>query len=141
MGLAGKILMTGVLSLLGLILMAKEGHGYMVHEIEPGILEMRGFQDGSLEIRKVFVDKSKKFIYFEVQETRPGSGLTGGLGSVPTKEVRYFYAPYKEAKLNKAQRLRFIQYGIGLRVFNTRGKIPFGPQRFFYPIVYFQTLS
>jgi hypothetical protein len=136
-----KILSRGVLAVLALILSSSTVEGYLIHEIEPGILEMRGVQDGSLEIQRVFIDKKKKRVYFEVREAGPMSRTPQTMSEESTREVRYFYAPYGEVNLNRAKRLRFIQYGIGQRVFNAKGKIPFGPQKFFYPVVYFQTLS
>jgi hypothetical protein len=141
MTIFGKVFSIGAMVFLGLIVMASTVHGYLIHEIEPGILEMRGVQDGSLEIRKVYIDKQKRWVYFEVLEARPMSRGPAGLLDPVKDEVRYFYAPYSEARLNKSKRLRFIQYGIGQRVFNSKGKIPFGSQKFFYPVVYFQTLS
>lgn len=109
--------------------------GYLVSEMEPGILELKGIPDGSLVVEKVHVDKKKRWIYFEVKEA-------GSMSSFSANAIKkYFYAPYRQIKLNESQRIRVLQFGVGNRINNSRGKIPFGPRRYFYPAVQLQTVS
>ena len=102
-------------------------HASLVSEVEPGFVELRGTQDGSLVSSNIFSDKKRRWIYVEIKEGR---------------EVRYFYAPFKDFSLIQSKkRFKSLQYGIGHRIQNTKGKIPFGPQRYFYPLVDFKLPS
>ena len=114
-----------------LMLMAKPAHAYLVHEIEPGIVEIRGAQEGTLIVQSLHIDKKTKLVYIAVKETGPTSR---------GENIKYFYAPLKEFSLKKLQKFHFIQYGLAGRVQNQK-RIPFGTQRYFYPLVYFQTVS
>jgi hypothetical protein len=98
-----------------------------VREVEPGIVELKGALDGSLATQKVHIDKKKRWIYLEVKEGN---------------NIRYFYAPWKDySKLQAEKKFKSIQYGIGHRVQNSHGKIPFGTQRYFYPLVDYKSAS
>ncbi len=107
---------------------------YSLIEVEPGILEIRGTQKGTL-MGQMHVDKSKHWIYVEVREGA---------------DSRYFYAPFKDfakdfsrdfTKISGHKKLQSIQYGVGHRIFNTKGKVPFGSQKYFYPLVDYRAAS
>lgn len=104
-------------------------HAYVVREVEPGIVEMKSLQDGSLVSENIFVDKKHHWIYVAVKENGPKSS------------IKYFYAPFKDFKIGRHQKFKSIQFGVGHRILNQKGRIPFGTQRYFYPLVYFQTAS
>lgn len=111
------------LNLLG----SDKSHAFFVSEVEPGIVELKGALDGSLAAYKTHIDKKRRWIYLEIKEG---------------KDSRFFYASYKDfTKLNQNKKLKSLQYGIGNRIQNSKGKIPFGAQRYFYPIVDYKSAS
>ncbi|MBK9294621.1 MAG: hypothetical protein IPM57_09270 [Oligoflexia bacterium] len=94
---------------------------FFVREVEPGIVELKSTQDGSLDKIKTFLDKKQKWLYIEIKEGN---------------QTRYFYALAKDfIKLSEIKKLTSIQFGVGNRIQNNKGKIPFGAQRYFYPIL------
>ncbi len=102
-------------------------HAYFAREIEPGIVEMMANHDGSLVTNTTYVDKKKQWVYLEVKE-----GVN----------VRYFYAPFKDfSKISVKKRFKMVQFGIDHRIHNIKGKIPFGSQRYFYPLVDYKTAT
>jgi len=130
-----KILMIGVCFLIT----TSRVHAYVVNEIEPGILEMKGISsDQSLVVESIHFDNKKRWAYVGVKESRPLSRLTDSLKDNQDDKVRYFYADYNDAKLKKGQKLKYLQFGVERRVWNTKGKVPFGKQRYFYPLVHFE---
>jgi hypothetical protein len=118
---------------------------YVVHETEPGILEIKGIDIGqTLVVEKVFVDKKKNWIYIGVKEVKiqgrfPAQLTPADLDS--SEKIRYFYAKYTDIKVKPGQKMKALQFGIERRVLNQRGKIPFGGLKFFYPLIYFERHS
>jgi hypothetical protein len=143
MRLLQRILITIFMIIACFIATTTRAHAaYVVHEIEPGILEMKGItSDQSLVVESIHFDKKKHFVYIGVRESRPLSGLVNSLKKSSDEQVRYFYAASTDAKLKKGQKIKFIQYGIERRVLNAHGKVPFGKQHYFYPLVYFESHS
>src|SRR5258708_6197541 len=113
-----------VLVILGFLATSTNAHAYLVHEVEPGIVELRGIRASGLVPENVYVDKKHRWIYFVVRET--------GSSSSQNSELRFFYAPYSDFKINLKQRFKLLQFGVGHRVLNSKRKIPFGAQRYFY---------
>ena len=129
-----RALLTLFLVLAGLLFSAKNAHAYLVHEVGAGILEVRGVQDEGLIVESIHIDDSGRWIYLAVKEV-------GLMSRFSNSNLKYFYAPSKSFKFSRNQRCKFIRYGIGKRILNSKGKIPFGTQHYFYPLVAFHQFS
>ncbi|MCC6278040.1 MAG: hypothetical protein IT289_09015 [Oligoflexia bacterium] len=122
-----------------------KAQAYVVHELEPGILELKGIQSSqTLVVEKVFIDKKRRWVYLGVREEGfrerlPNQILPEDFST--SARIRYFYAPYNEVKIARGNRLKSIQFGIERRISNKRGKIPFGSQKYFYPLINIERLS
>jgi hypothetical protein len=133
--IAGMTLIaSAALALIIILGLPSRSEAYLVHEVEPGTIQIRGSQNGSLVVENVFVDHKRRWIYLEVKEAGPLSGVS-------TSEAHFFYVPYRRTSFKSKQHLLLIQYGLSRRVQNSHGKVPFGQKRFFYPLLLFKSVS
>lgn len=134
-----KVLVVAILmALFGVFLASHQALGYLVSEIEPGIAEIRQGQVGALVIDQVSYDKKKKWIYLAVKEQTRG-------------RMRYFYARAKDFSavsknspsvtevFKPKTKITKLQFGMKRPINNTKGRIPFGSQKAFYPLLDLRT--
>jgi hypothetical protein len=103
------------------------------YETSPGIIEVRGQQDLGLVVSKTQVRKvgRRQWVYFCVNEMSQGRMKSAFADS---KNEKCFYGePKLFGKVKDGATFRSIEYGLRSRIFNGRGRIAIGAQRYFYP--------
>lgn len=129
------LMVAAFMALVGYFIASSEAYGSLVRELEPGIVELAEGQDGSLVIDKISFDSKHKWVYFSVAEK---SRLSARMG-VAAGKMRYFYGPASDFNLKPSMKIAGIQYGVQKRIINAKGRIPFGQQKYFYPVLVLET--
>lgn len=103
------------------------------YETSPGVIEVRGSQDLGLAVTRTQQRKvgKKTWVYFCVAERRATRLSTSMLDR---KNEKCFYGePALFRQVQEGATFRSIEYGLRSRIFNGRGRIVIGAQRYFYP--------
>lgn len=118
-------LIWGLVALIGSL-----ANAFVAYETAQGIVEVRSLNDWGLNVTRVQKRKSangKRWIYFCVNEITAKN--------IKTPAEKCFYGnPKTFSNVRVGARFRSIEYGLRNRVYNNKGFIAIGSERYFYPV-------
>lgn len=113
---------------------------FKAYETSPGIIELRAGRDQGLIVTKaqtrVVGKAKKKWLYFCVKE----NAFKGQ--KIKTNAEKCFYgSPRQFRNVKVGERFVSIEYGLKNRVYNSKGLIAIGAERYFYPVYVLYSLN
>jgi hypothetical protein len=114
----------------GLVAMiATQAKAFVAYETSPGVVEIRSQNDWGLQVSRVQERRMnhKKWLYFCVND------ITPKFKKASTKERCFYGSPKTFSNVKVGARFRSVEYGLKNRVYNNRGRIAIGAERYFYP--------